>query len=203
MEVGVKREDPMSQESQGESPNSSILTSCTISQCIVGHEIPSIFYGELHNFNVLKDDDGDIDSFVEYHEMAKEINICSSKVNECLDELCDETLKTNDDELSFLIDEGNDVINAFVSSLALERDFCCSHQIEAVTSQNEVLDDNIFKQQNVACVKHSNLQINAMLNEYSFGERLCDGICLSIRTIRIMMGLLCLSMLKEVMMMCL
>ncbi|KAI5063606.1 hypothetical protein GOP47_0022153 [Adiantum capillus-veneris] len=29
MEIGVKREDPMSQESQGESPSSSKLTSCT------------------------------------------------------------------------------------------------------------------------------------------------------------------------------
>ncbi|MCO5601805.1 hypothetical protein L7F22_055930 [Adiantum nelumboides] len=120
MEIGVKREDPMSQESQGESLSSPILTSCTISQCIVD-QIPSIFYGELHNFDVLNEGDDAINLFVDYFEIDQE-NVCNSKVKECLDELYDDTLKKNDD-LSLLLDEENYIINAFVSSLDLERDF--------------------------------------------------------------------------------
>ncbi|MCO5581995.1 hypothetical protein L7F22_035885 [Adiantum nelumboides] len=164
----------MSQESQGESPSNSILTSCTISQCIVD-QIPSIFDGELRNFNVLKDDDDDIDLFVECHEMAQEISTYSSKVNECFDDICDKTLKRNDDDLSFLVEEEEDIINLLVNSLTLDEDVCIAHDV--------VLDDEIFKQQNVACVKYSNLQTNAMLNEYSLEAKLCDGICLSIHTI--------------------
>ena len=181
MEIGAKREDPMSQESQGESPSSTMLTSCTINQSIVG-QIPSIFDGELHNFDAVNDDD-DIDLLVDYHEMDQENNFCNFKVNECFNELCDETLKQNDDELSLLVDDENDVINAFVSSLALEEDFCFSHDIEAMTNQNEVLHEEIFRQQISVFVSQPNLKIQGVFYGCLLEAMLCDGICVSIHTI--------------------
>ncbi|MCO5606138.1 hypothetical protein L7F22_060325 [Adiantum nelumboides] len=181
MEIGVKREDPMSQESQGESPSSSILTPCTINQCSVG-QIPSIFDGELHNFDVLNEDDDGINLFVENYEMDQDISDCNSK-NECFIEICDETLKKNQDEndRSFLVDDENDVVDAFVNSLTLGEDFCVAHDAEMQTNQNDVFLDEISKheQQSLVCVK----QPIGMLNECLLEAMLCDGICVFIHTI--------------------